>query len=110
MSIGTTKVTNESKGKNKDETNDNEVESMNEQRKVTIEGMGKVLGETNTQMDSGNNKDDYEEDEEQTENDEEDSEGGETVDKNKFKWEGSNKETIANDEEADNKVERHTIG
>jgi hypothetical protein len=29
MSIGTTKVTNESKGKNKDESNGNKVESMN---------------------------------------------------------------------------------
>jgi hypothetical protein len=29
------------KGKNKDESNYNEVESMNEGRKVTIEGMGR---------------------------------------------------------------------
>jgi hypothetical protein len=61
MSIGTTNVPNESKGKNKDESNENEVESMNKGRKVTIEGMAKVLGETNNQMDSGNNEDDYEE-------------------------------------------------
>ena len=83
---------------------------MNERRKVTIEGMGKVLGETNNQMDNGNNEDDYEEDEEQTENEEEDSEGEETDDENKFEWEGSNKETIVNDKEADNKVEGYTRG
>ncbi len=101
-----TKVTHESKGKNEDESNDNEVESMNEGRKVTTEGMGKVLGETNNQMDSGNNEDNYEEDDEQTENEEEDSEGEETDDKNKFEWEGSNEETIANNKEADNEVEK----
>jgi hypothetical protein len=56
MRIGMTKVINESKGKNKDENNDNKVESMNKGRKVTIEGMGKVLEETNNQMDSGNMK------------------------------------------------------
>ncbi len=106
MSIRTTKVTNESKGKNKDESNDKKVESMNKGRKVTIEGMGKVLKEMNKQMDSGNNEDDYEEDEEQTENEEEDSKVEETDGKNEFEWEGSNKETIANDEEADNEVER----
>jgi hypothetical protein len=106
LSIGMTKVTHESKGKNEDESNDNEVESMNEGRKVTTEGMGKVLGETNNQMDSGNNEDNYEEDDEQTENEEEDSEGEETDDKNKFEWEGSNEETIANNKEADNEVEK----
>jgi hypothetical protein len=84
MSIGMIKVTNESKGKNEDESNDNKVESMNEGRKVTIKGMGKVLGETNNQMDSGNNEDNYEEDEEQMENEEEDSKGEETDDENKF--------------------------
>jgi hypothetical protein len=68
--------------------------------------MGKVLGETNNQMDSGNNDDDYEGDKEQMETEEEDSKGEETDDENEFKWEGSNEETIANDKEADNKVER----
>jgi hypothetical protein len=68
--------------------------------------MGKVLGETNNQMDSGNNEGDYEEGKEQTENEEEDSEGEETDNKNEFEWEGSNKETIANNEEADNENER----
>jgi hypothetical protein len=79
---------------------------MNEGRKVTIEGMGKVLRETNNQINSGNNEDNYEEDKEQTENEEKDSEVEETDDENKFEWEGSNKETIVNGEEADNEVER----